>query len=142
VLLRNGDIKADDLRAGLRLQEQQGGQIGRILIQMGACDERAIAQALIKQLQLAHEKGVSRNHSVAAREQPEIVGLEAPCRPRQTVMVLLIGDLLSLGLAALFSVGLAQQSPERSRRAPTSTPSRCLCSASPSRCSICTRPPA
>ena len=108
VLLRNGDIKAEDLRAGLHLQEQQGGQIGRILVKMGACDERAIAQALIKQLQLAHEKGAARNHSVAAREQPEIVGLEAPCRPRQTVAVLLVGDLLSLGLAALFSVGLAQ----------------------------------
>jgi lipopolysaccharide/colanic/teichoic acid biosynthesis glycosyltransferase len=108
VLLRNGDIKAEDLRAGLRLQEEQGGQIGRILIQMGACDERAIAQALIKQLQLAHEKGAGRNHSQAAREQPEIAGLEAPCRPRQTVAVLLMGDLLSLGLAALFSVGIAQ----------------------------------
>jgi len=108
VLLRNGDIKAEDLRAGLRLQEQHGGQIGRILIQMGACDERAIAQALIKQLQLAHEKGAARNHSLAAREQPEIVGLEAPCRPRRTVAVLLTGDVLSLGLAALFSVGLAQ----------------------------------
>ena len=108
VLLRNGDIKAEDLRAGLRLQEQQGGQIGRILIQMGACDERAIAQALIKQLQIAHEKGLSRNRSLLAREQPEIAGLEAPCRPWQTVAVLLTGDLLSLGLAALFSVGLAQ----------------------------------
>jgi exopolysaccharide biosynthesis polyprenyl glycosylphosphotransferase len=108
VLLRNGDIKAEDLRAGLRFQEQQGGQIGRILIQMGACDERAIAQALIKQLQIAHEKGHARNRSQLAREQPEIAGLEAPCRPWQTVAVLLAGDLLSLGLAALFSVGLAQ----------------------------------
>jgi len=108
VLLRNGDIKAEDLRIGLRQQEAQGGQIGRILVQMGACDERAIAQALIKQLQLAHEKGTARSHSVAAREQPEIVGLEAPCRPWQTVAVLLLGDLFSLGLAALFSVGLAQ----------------------------------
>jgi lipopolysaccharide/colanic/teichoic acid biosynthesis glycosyltransferase len=108
VLLRNGDIKAEDLRAGLRLQEQQGGQIGRILVQMGACDERAIAQALIKQLQLAHDKGLARTRSVAAREQPGIVGLEAPCHPWRTVTVLLLGDLLSLGLAALFSVGLAQ----------------------------------
>jgi lipopolysaccharide/colanic/teichoic acid biosynthesis glycosyltransferase len=108
VLLRNGDIKPEDLRAGLRLQEQQGGQIGRILIQMGACDERAIAQALIKQLQLAHDKGLARTRSVAAREQPEIAGLEAPCHPWRTVAVLLAGDLLSLGLAALFSVGLAQ----------------------------------
>ena len=108
VLLQNGDIKPEDLRAGLRLQEQHGGQIGRILVQMGACDERAIAQALIKQLQLAHEAGLARNRSIAAREQPEIVGLENPCRPWRTVAVLLVGDLLSLGLAALFSVGLAQ----------------------------------
>jgi lipopolysaccharide/colanic/teichoic acid biosynthesis glycosyltransferase len=108
VLLRNGDIKAEDLRSGLRLQEKEGGQIGRILVRMGACDERAIAQALIKQLQLAHDKGLARSRSVAAREQPEIVGLEAPCHPWRTIVVLLAGDLLSLGLAALFSVGLAQ----------------------------------
>jgi exopolysaccharide biosynthesis polyprenyl glycosylphosphotransferase len=108
VLLRNGDIRPEDLRTGLRIQEEQGGQIGRILIQLGACDERAIAQALIKQLQMAHDKGTARNRSMAAREQPEIAGLEVPCRPTQTVLVLLLGDLLSLILAALFSVGLAQ----------------------------------
>jgi lipopolysaccharide/colanic/teichoic acid biosynthesis glycosyltransferase len=108
VLLRNGDIQPDHLRAGLRQQEQQGGQIGRILIQMGACDERAIARALITQLQLAHDAGLVRSRSVAAREQPEIAGLEDPCRPWRTILILFAGDVLSLGIAALFAVGAMQ----------------------------------
>jgi lipopolysaccharide/colanic/teichoic acid biosynthesis glycosyltransferase len=108
LLLRNGDIKAESLRAALHLQEQQGGQIGRILVQMGACTERAVAQALIKQLQLAREAGTPENVSLVAREHPEIAGLHVPCRPFQTTAVLFVGDLVSLCTAALLAIGLSK----------------------------------
>jgi lipopolysaccharide/colanic/teichoic acid biosynthesis glycosyltransferase len=108
VLLRNGDIRAEDLRAALHLQEQHGGQIGRILVQMGACTERAIAQALIRQLQLGIDAGKTTNMSLSAREHPEIAGLNVPCRPLRTVAVVFFGDLVALCTAALFSVGVAQ----------------------------------
>ncbi|HKQ69623.1 MAG TPA: hypothetical protein VJT73_09800, partial [Polyangiaceae bacterium] len=103
VLLRDGLIRPEDLRVGLRMQEEKGGQIGRILVEMGACDERAIARALIRQLQLAREAGKGASVSMAAREQPEIAGLQVVCRPRLTGIVLLLGDLLALALAVVFS---------------------------------------
>jgi lipopolysaccharide/colanic/teichoic acid biosynthesis glycosyltransferase len=108
VLLRNGDIRAEDLRAALQLQEQHGGQIGRILVQMGACSERAIAQALIRQLQLGVEAGKKPNLSLAARQHPEIAGLQVPCRPARTTAVLYLGDLSSLCTAALVSMAVAK----------------------------------
>jgi lipopolysaccharide/colanic/teichoic acid biosynthesis glycosyltransferase len=108
VLLRNGDVKAESLRAALHLQEQHGGQIGRILVQMGACSERAVAQALIRQLQLAIDAGKTENLSLAARQHPEIAGLQVPCRPYRTTAVLFLGDLVSLCTAAFLAIALSK----------------------------------
>src|SRR5689334_13305191 len=72
ILIRNGDVEPEHVRQGLKIQEERGGQIGRILVQMGACNEKAIARALIKQVQLNHAEGRKKSASIAARENPGI----------------------------------------------------------------------
>ena len=52
LLLENGDIKAEDIAQALATQEEQGGLIGGILRAQNSCDELAIAQALLKQVQV------------------------------------------------------------------------------------------
>ena len=50
VLIRNGVITPEQLRQALRIQSESGGHVGAILRRMGACDSRAIADALIPAL--------------------------------------------------------------------------------------------
>jgi lipopolysaccharide/colanic/teichoic acid biosynthesis glycosyltransferase len=114
LLLRKGCILPEQLREALRIQEERGGQVGAILVSMGACTRRAIADALIEQVQLAHEAGRPSNISIKARENPSIVGLHVPCMPRLTLALLVVTDFIALtGGAAVgfFSYHLTTPGP-------------------------------
>jgi exopolysaccharide biosynthesis polyprenyl glycosylphosphotransferase len=100
VLLRKGYITAVQLRQALAIQAQEGGHIGKVLRRMGACDARAIADALVEQMRTARERGRQRDLVRAARDNPSIVGLRVPCRPAAVVTLLVVSDLFSLGIAA------------------------------------------
>ena len=66
ILLRNGDIAPQLLRKALKLQEDRGGQLGRILVGSGACTEAGLARALLEQLQRSSDRG-HVSSSIAAR---------------------------------------------------------------------------
>ena len=102
ILIKNKDVDPVNVRKALRIQEERGGQIGRILVAMGACSERAISRALIQQLQLRGD--AEQNLSVAARANPRLAGLHVPCSPFRTTLVLVFADALSLGLAVACGV--------------------------------------
>lgn len=101
LLLRRGDITPEQLREALRLQVETGGHVGAILRRMGACDGRAIAEALIEQVRLGRERGKARSLARAARENPSLIGLNVQCRPNLVIAVLLAIDGLALAAAAL-----------------------------------------
>jgi lipopolysaccharide/colanic/teichoic acid biosynthesis glycosyltransferase len=105
ILIRNGDVKPEHVRAGLKIQEERGGQIGRILVKMGACSERAIARALTKQVQLAHQSKAARV-STLARDNPGLAGLEVLCSPARTEATLVMADLFVLGLTGAAAYGI------------------------------------
>jgi lipopolysaccharide/colanic/teichoic acid biosynthesis glycosyltransferase len=113
ILIRNGDVEPEQVRQGLKIQEERGGQIGRILVQMGACTERAIARALIKQVQLKHAAGGTKNASLAARENPAILGIDVTCSPNRTVATLLLADFAVLAVAASIGIALGYMRAER-----------------------------
>ena len=96
LLIKNKLITPEQLREALHIQAVSGGHLGAILRRIGACDERAIAQALLEQVRLARGKGAQL--AGRARENPSIVGLQVPCHPHLTSLSLLCVDLLSLGL--------------------------------------------
>src|SRR6478735_5254829 len=98
VLIRNGVITPEQLRQALRIQAENGGHVGAILREMGACDSRAIAAALIEQVAASRHKGAGLAHR--ARQNPSIVGLNVVCRPGLSRALLILCDLLTLGLAA------------------------------------------
>jgi lipopolysaccharide/colanic/teichoic acid biosynthesis glycosyltransferase len=104
ILIRNGEVDPLSVRRALRVQEERGGQIGRILVAMGACSERAISRALIQQLQL--RGSAESNLSLAARQNPRIAGLVVPCSPIRTTLTLVFSDAVALGLAVLAGVGV------------------------------------
>jgi lipopolysaccharide/colanic/teichoic acid biosynthesis glycosyltransferase len=104
ILIRNGDVDPVNVRKALRLQEERGGQIGRILVAMGACSERAISRALIQQLQL--RGSAEGNLSVSARQNPRIAGLHVPCSPFRTTLTLVVADGVALALAMMAGVGV------------------------------------
>lgn len=97
VLIRNGVITPEQLRQALRIQSESGGHVGAILRRMGACDSRAIADALIEQVRVARH-GVGMAHR--ARQNPSIVGLNVVCRPELSRSLLILTDVLTLSLAA------------------------------------------
>jgi lipopolysaccharide/colanic/teichoic acid biosynthesis glycosyltransferase len=99
VLLRRGMITPEELRLALRLQTEQGGHLGAILKRMGACDGRAIAEALLEQVRVTRGKGKGRELEARARETPSLLGLTVHCRPRLTKLVILVSDVCSLSLA-------------------------------------------
>ena len=98
VLIRHGVITPEQLRQALRIQAENGGHVGAILREMGACDSRAIATALIEQVAAARHKGAGLAHR--ARQNPSIVGLNVVCRPNLSRMLLILCDVFTLGLAA------------------------------------------
>ncbi len=106
VLLRNGSVTQENVDKAIALQEEKGGQIGRILVSIGACSEEAIARALIEQLRIRKKTGYDTDVSAAARENKDVAGLKVLTRPTQTVLVLLATDVFSLLLAALLATAV------------------------------------
>jgi lipopolysaccharide/colanic/teichoic acid biosynthesis glycosyltransferase len=107
ILVKNGSVTEEMVDKALGLQEEHGGQIGRILVSLGACSEEAIARALVEQLRIrTKEGGPLSDISTAAREQKDVVGLKVLTRPGRTVATLLITDTFSLLLAALLATAV------------------------------------
>ena len=102
LLIRKGIITPQQLREALKIQAESGGHVGAILKRMGACDSKAIAEALIEQVQIAHEKG--RGLAQRARKNPSIVGLHVHGRPLLSFTLLILVDVLTLGLSAAVAV--------------------------------------
>jgi exopolysaccharide biosynthesis polyprenyl glycosylphosphotransferase len=88
------------LRKALRLQEERGGQLGRILVAAGGCTEDALARALLEQVRRRAERGFV-DASVAARAAPALAGLRVQTRPLATVAALAIADAAALLLACI-----------------------------------------
>ena len=106
VLLRNGSVTQESIDKAIGIQEERGGQIGRILVSLGACTEEAIARALIDQLKVRKNTGYSTDVSLAARENKDVAGLKVLTKPTWTVATLLVTDLVSLFLAALVATAV------------------------------------
>lgn len=107
ILVRNGSVSQEKVDEAIALQEERGGQIGRILVQLGACTEEAIARALIEQLKIRKDGGyLLSDISHAAREKKDVVGLKVLTRPARTVAVLLLTDFFSLMIAALLATSV------------------------------------
>lgn len=106
ILVRDGAVSQEMVDKAIALQEERGGQIGRILVSLGACTEEAIARALIEQLKIRKTEGFASDISTAARKQKDVVGLKVLTRPGRTVAVLLLTDLFSLLLAALLATSV------------------------------------
>jgi lipopolysaccharide/colanic/teichoic acid biosynthesis glycosyltransferase len=98
ILLRHEQITPEQLRAALRLQAEEGGHLGAILKRMGACDSRAIAEALLEQVRVTRDKGKARETEARARESPSLMGLTIHCQPRLTTLAIVVSDFVSLGL--------------------------------------------
>jgi hypothetical protein len=101
VLLRLGAIQPEHLRTALRLQEEHGGQLGAILLTMGACSAHEIADALVEQLKLEDDGKRPPSAARHAMTNPATVGLEVPCKPVRTRLVVVVADLLALAVSAL-----------------------------------------
>jgi Undecaprenyl-phosphate galactose phosphotransferase WbaP len=100
ILIRNGDLEAKHVRKALKLQEERGGQIGRILVRSGVCTEAALARALLQQLRMRAGDGRT-NSSVAARANPAFAGLKVPCSPVLTTLALVLTDAVALLVGVL-----------------------------------------
>jgi lipopolysaccharide/colanic/teichoic acid biosynthesis glycosyltransferase len=106
VLLRNGAVTQENIDRAIAIQEERGGQIGRILVSIGACTEEAIARGLIEQLKVRKNTGYSTDVSLAARENKDVAGLKVLTKPTYTVLTLLLTDIFSLLLAALVATAV------------------------------------
>jgi exopolysaccharide biosynthesis polyprenyl glycosylphosphotransferase len=102
ILLKQGAATQENIDKAIGIQEERGGQIGRILVSIGACSEEAIARALIEQLKLRKKAG-GEDISSAARVNKDVAGLKVLTRPGRTVAVLFATDLVSLFLAAFLA---------------------------------------
>jgi len=56
LLVDDGSVDADQIAQSLKIQEERGGLIGYILREQGWCDEQAIVNALLKQVQVTDVK--------------------------------------------------------------------------------------
>jgi Undecaprenyl-phosphate galactose phosphotransferase WbaP len=106
VLLRDGAVTQENIDKAIAIQEERGGQIGRILVSIGACGEEAIARALIEQLKVRKKDGYSTDVSLAARENKDVAGLKVLTKPNYTIATLLLTDIFSLFLAALVATAV------------------------------------
>lgn len=104
ILVRNGWTTAEAVDRAISIQEERGGQIGRILVSMGACSEEAIARALIEQLKVRRSAGYT-DASAAARKDPDVAGLRVLCRPWATSLTLVAVDIFALVLSAFLGLG-------------------------------------
>jgi lipopolysaccharide/colanic/teichoic acid biosynthesis glycosyltransferase len=101
VLLRKGVITPEHLRVALKIQAENGGHIGAILRRLGACDSRAIAEALIEQVHTARVRGKARSTVRRARETQSIGWLEVKCRPTLVTALIVTSDFVALVLGAV-----------------------------------------
>lgn len=106
VLIRNGSVTQEAVDRAISIQEERGGQIGRILVSTGACSEQAIARALLEQLKARKKDGFEADVSLAARENKDVAGLKVLTKPRYTTITLLLTDVFSLSLAALVATSV------------------------------------
>ena len=105
ILIRHGAVRAEHVRTALRHREAHGGQIGRILVAMNACTERAIARALLEQVQRRkHAAGASPRIAHACKGT-ELAGLEVLCRPGATTAALFAADAAVLLVIASCAAG-------------------------------------
>jgi len=102
ILLRNGAATQENIDKAIAIQEERGGQIGRILVSIGACGEEAIARALIEQLRVRKKSG-GEDISTAARVNKDVAGLKVLTRPGRTVAVIFVTDLVALLFAAFLA---------------------------------------
>jgi lipopolysaccharide/colanic/teichoic acid biosynthesis glycosyltransferase len=102
ILLRNGAVSQENIDRAIAAQEERGGQIGRILVSMGACTEEAIARALIEQLRVRKKSG-GEDISTAARVNKDVAGLKVLTQPGRTVLVIFLTDLVALLVAAFLA---------------------------------------
>jgi len=100
ILIRNGTIQPEQLRQALRIQAEIGGHVGQILKQLGACEARHVADALIEQLRVQRARGKMRTAARLARENPSLTGLHVKTRPGLGTVVLLVCDFLALAMPA------------------------------------------
>ena len=98
ILLKNSDVSQENLDRALGIQEERGGQLGRILVTMGVCSEGAIARALLAQIKVRRK--LAPDASAAARENPDVAGIRVLTRPVMTSLTLLFTDFMSLWIAA------------------------------------------
>jgi exopolysaccharide biosynthesis polyprenyl glycosylphosphotransferase len=103
LLLEDGAATQEMVDKALAIQEERGGQIGRILVSIGACGEEAIARALIQQLKVRKKAPAGEDISLAARVNKDVAGLKVLTRPGRTVAVLIATDLVALVMAALLA---------------------------------------
>jgi len=103
ILLKNGSVTPEAVDKAIAIQEERGGQIGRILVSNGACGEEAIARALVEQLRVRKKEGghVEPDISIAARAHKDVVGLQVLTRPVRTMITLFFTDVFALVLAAI-----------------------------------------
>jgi lipopolysaccharide/colanic/teichoic acid biosynthesis glycosyltransferase len=107
ILLNNGDVTSANVRKALRIQEEHGGQIGRILVALGACSERAISRALVDQVRLRKDEDANvPNASALARSNPALAGLVVECSPAKTLLVLLAADAFALTMSFVLAFSL------------------------------------
>jgi lipopolysaccharide/colanic/teichoic acid biosynthesis glycosyltransferase len=104
ILLKQGAITSQDVRKALKIQEEHGGQVGRILVALGACSENAISRALLEQVRLrgAEVKNVSK----LARDNPHVAGLRVECSPFRTTLLLVVTDAVAILLGFLVAFAL------------------------------------
>ncbi len=106
ILLRDGAVTSENIERAIAVQEERGGQIGRILVSIGACGEQAIAHALIEQLKVRKTTGYAADVSLAARENKDVAGLKVLTKPGYTQATLLVTDLVSLLVAAFVATSV------------------------------------
>jgi Type II secretion system (T2SS), protein E, N-terminal domain len=56
LLVENGDVDADQVAQALKMQEERGGLLGYILREQNWCEEQAIVNGLLKQVQVTDVK--------------------------------------------------------------------------------------
>ncbi len=103
VLLQRGAVSEADIERALLEQEERGGQLGRILVMLGACTEDQIADAVSEQIRIRARQGYT-DVSSAARLNPAVAGLGVLSRPVLTSLALLGVDTLALVLTALLGM--------------------------------------
>jgi len=95
LLLENGDVQAEQVASALKQQESQGGLIGQILQEMGACTGQAVAASLLKQVQVTD---IKCEELAVSPEVAELVPRET-CESERLCPFERLGNLLCLVMA-------------------------------------------